>query len=176
MKLYEKQFGGDEYANFVKVVLRLMEVEYLSVTVAPTDEELLKKSMNGKFPVLELKDEKTTLCEPLSIARFVADGKLGFYGPDLVTKSQVDQWIDIISMRVAPASHQLIQQVCGFKESEQKQFSIELNQFKIALGMFEKHFKLRNFMVGYQLTLADVWLIVNLIAPYQMLFDKKVRD
>ena len=79
-----------------------MEVEYLSVTITDADTQLLKKSMNGKFPVLELQDEKTTICEPLSIARYVANGKLGFYGPDLDTKSQVDQWIDIISMSVAP--------------------------------------------------------------------------
>jgi hypothetical protein len=32
--------------------------------------------------------------------------------------------------------------------------------------IFEKHLKLRNFVVGYQLTLADVYLISVLISPF----------
>ena len=80
--MYEKPNSGDEFANFVKLVLRLMEVEYLSVTVSDKDTTLLNKSLTGNFPVLELTDEKTCICEPLSIARYLSNGKLGFYGPD----------------------------------------------------------------------------------------------
>lgn len=41
--------------------------------------------------------------------------------------------------------------------------------------LFEQHFKLRNFLVGYQLTLADVYLLAVLIAPFQLFIDEKVR-
>jgi glutathionyl-hydroquinone reductase len=44
-------------------------------------------------------------------------------------------------------------------------FSIALNKFKKTLAPFEKHLKLRNFLVGYSLTLADVTLVVSLITP-----------
>jgi glutathione S-transferase len=44
------------------------------------------------------------------------------------------------------------------------------------LLIFEKHFKLKNYLVGYKLTLADVYLVAVLIAPYQLLLDKKMRD
>jgi hypothetical protein len=66
--------------------------------------------------------------------------------------------------------------VTGFAESEIKQFSKSLSAFKQNLAIFEKHLKLRNYLVGYQLTLADVYLIVCLMAPYELLIDKRTRD
>ena len=56
-----------------------------------------------------------------------------------------------------------------------KTFSIALNQFKKSLMPFEKHLKLRNFLVGYSLTSADVTLIVNLITPLQTVLDQSFR-
>ena len=174
--MYELNEPQDESANFVKVVARLMEVEYLSVIVDKTkDTEIVQKSLTGKFPILELPD-KTCLSEGLSIARYLSADKYGFYGPDSSQKAQIDQWIDITSSQVAPQAHNLVQQVTGFAESEIKAFSKSLSAFKQNLTLIEKHLKLRNYLVGYQLTLADVWLIVNLIAPYQLFIDKKTRD
>lgn len=37
------------------------------------------------------------------------------------------------------------------------------------------HFKLRNFLVGYSLTLADVYLVACMISPFQLLIDQKTR-
>ena len=42
--------------------------------------------------------------------------------------------------------------------------------------MLDEHLKLRNFLVGYSLTLADVYLLTVLISPYQLVLDKKSRD
>jgi hypothetical protein len=42
--------------------------------------------------------------------------------------------------------------------------------------LFNSHLKLRNYLVGYQLTLADVYLVISLIAPLQTLLDKKYRE
>jgi len=50
-------------------------------------------------------------------------------------------------------------------------YSIALNQFKKALMPIEKHLKLRNFLVGYSLTLADVTLVVALLTPLQTVLD-----
>ena len=41
--------------------------------------------------------------------------------------------------------------------------------------MVEKHLLIRNFLVGYQLTLADVYLVAVLISPYQLFIDEKTR-
>ena len=89
-KFYELNEPSDEFVNFVKVVARLMEVEYLSVPLnTEKDTVIMQKSLTGKFPLLELPD-KSCICEPLTIARFLSEGKYGFYGPDSCQKAQVD--------------------------------------------------------------------------------------
>jgi hypothetical protein len=59
--LYELKTGSDEFACFVKCVLKLMEVEYLTIVLDPTNKQdlvkiegLKKKTPLGKFPVLQL--------------------------------------------------------------------------------------------------------------------------
>lgn len=84
--------------------------------------------------------------------------------------------MDIISAQVAPLARNLVDQVLGKEESEIKKFSQQTNQLKENLLLFDKHFKLRNYLVGYKLTLADVYLVACLIAPFQLLLDKKLRD
>lgn len=56
-----------------------------------------------------------------------------------------------------------------------KSFSIALNNLKKSLLPLEKHLALRNFLVGYSLTLADVTLLVNLINPLQTVLDSSFR-
>lgn len=70
--------------------------------------------------MLQLQDGKTCISESLSIAKFLSNNKYGFYGPDLMERAQIDQWMDIISARVAPLANKLVQQVLGFQESEIK--------------------------------------------------------
>ena len=90
-------------------------------------------------------------------------------------RAKVDQWIDIISLQVTPFAQMLSEQVIGLRESEVRAFSQQCGQFRNSLMIFEKHFKLRNFLVGYQLTLADVYLVAVLISPFQLFIDEKTR-
>ena len=54
----------------------------------------------------------------------------------------------------------------GLKESEIRSFSQQSGLLRSNLETFEKHLKLRNFLVGYKMTLADVYLTAVLIAPF----------
>lgn len=76
---------------------------------------------------------------------------------------------------VAPLTNQLSLQVFGHEATDMKGFSIALNSFKKAILPFEKFLKLRNFLVGYSLTLADVTLVANLITPLQTVLDPLYR-
>jgi glutathione S-transferase len=162
-----------------------MEIEYLPVQVDPVGnkkdaeliEQLKAKCPMGRFrfPVLELEDGQTLISEALSISKFWSYDKCGFYGPSPVDRAKIDQWMDIISLQVAPFAQQLSDQVLGLRESEIRQFSSQCGQFRESLTVFEQHFKLRNFLVGYQLTLADVYLVAVLIAPFQLFIDEKTR-
>ena len=68
-----------------------------------------------------------------------------------------------------------MRQAKGEQESDVKAFSQQLGTFRDSLAVFEKHFLLRNFLVGHSLTLADVYLAHTLMGPFKHLFDKKTR-
>lgn len=85
--------------------------------------------------------------------------------------SSIDQWVDYVNSTIAPLSNVLQSQVFGFEETDQRTFGVTLNSLKKSLQVFEKQLKLRNFLVGYSLTLADVTLLVNLLVPLQTVLD-----
>ena len=66
-------------------------------------------------------------------------------------------------------------QLAGEKDSDVRAFSVELGAFRDSLASIEEHFKLRNFLVGHSLTLADVYLMHILSGPFKQLFEKKTR-
>ena len=68
-----------------------------------------------------------------------------------------------------------MRQLRGEQVSDIKAFSQQLGAFRDSLVTFEKHFILRNYLVGYSLTLADVYLVAALVGPFKHLFDKKTR-
>lgn len=148
--------------------------------------EIRAKSLTGKFPILET-TQGFTIFEASSIAKYFARQRPGFYGSnDFESKSNddvinsdiassIDQWVDYVNSSVSPLANQVTQQVFGHDQTDMKSFSILLNQFKKSLLPFEKHLKLRNFLVGYSLTLADVTLVVALLTPLQTVFDQQYR-
>lgn len=44
--------------------------------------------------------------------------------------------------------------------ADKRAVSLEVKQFRETLKCLEEHLKMRNFVVGYQMTLADVYLAV----------------
>jgi glutathione S-transferase len=57
-----------------------------------------------------------------------------------------------------------------------KNFSIALTELKNALNNLENHLKLRFYLVGHSLTLADVFLVSVLAQTFTLAIDKKTRD
>lgn len=57
-----------------------------------------------------------------------------------------------------------------------KNFSITLTELKNALVNLENHLKLRFYLVGHSLTLADVFLVSILSQAFTLAIDKKTRD
>ena len=62
--------------------------------------------------------------------------------------------------------------VLGLIESDPRTFGVSLKDLKAALQVVDKRLNLRNYLVGYQMTIADVVLAVHLILPFQLLLDQ----
>jgi len=56
-----------------------------------------------------------------------------------------------------------------------KDFAIKVGHFEKELAPLEKHLTLRNFLVGYNLTLADVILVFALSQALQFFIDHATR-
>ena len=82
-------------------------------------------------------------------------------------------WVDFINSNVAPAVLRLI--ACS-KDKDPKIISIATGELKNALACIESHLKLRNFLVGHSLTLADAFLVNTLQVAFTNVVDKRTRD
>ena len=73
-------------------------------------------------------------------------------------------WIDHINASVAPFAKRLIGQCNGAKSTmDLKAFSMAGADLRSSLTSIESHLRLRNFLVGHSLSLADV-LLVSILA------------
>lgn len=113
------------------------------------------------------KDTGSTVITTLRVSLIITDASIA---------SSIDQWIDYVNSTVAPLSQTLSNQIFGHDQTaDMRTFSIALNQLKKTLIPVEKHLQLRNFLVGYSLTLADLSLVVTLLTPLQTILDKTFR-
>jgi len=161
----------------VTLTAKLMNVEedIEAVKVAADNKALQRKSLTGRWPVLEAPDG-TLISESLPIAKYLARQHPTFYGQTEAQRAQVEMWIDFINSSVAPAAKRVIDQVVGKAPSDVKSFSIALNELKATLTSVEQHLRLRNFLVGHQLTLADALLVSTVSECFELVLDKKGRD
>lgn len=86
-------------------------------------------------------------------------------------------WADHINGVVAPFARRILAQCQGQKSTmDLKQFSMASSDFKNSLASIESHLKLRNFLVGHSLSMADVLLVGILAHAFSCAVDKKSRD
>jgi glutathione S-transferase len=87
-------------------------------------------------------------------------------------------WTDYINSTVVPAAQRVLTQCDGTAKVQMdvKNFSIALTELKNALTNLENHLKLRFYLVGHSLTLADVFLVSVLAQTFTLAIDKKTRD
>lgn len=148
------------------------------VTVDPASDEgkkVTKKSLTGRLPILET-PEGMLIAESLPIARYLARDHPTFLGSTAAERAQVDMWTDFVNQNVATGAKKVTDMVFGFTMCDVRSFSISLNEFKGCLGSLNEHLALRNFLVGYQMTLADALLVSTLGLCFETVLDKKTRD
>ena len=115
---YTKQDSDSQNSKFIKLVAKRVKhnigfKRYKETTIDldnEADQGHIAKSLTGSFPVLGLnKGNGIYLSEPLTIAKYLSTfDKSYFYGADIYKKTQIDQWLDIISLTLVPQSEFLI--------------------------------------------------------------------
>lgn len=76
----------------------------------------------------------------------------------MIIAAHIDQWVDYINAHVTPTATMLQQfKAENNTDGAEKAVALVLQH----LRAFETHLKMRNFLVGYKMTLADVVLAIT---------------
>ena len=83
-------------------------------------------------------------------------------------------WIDFINFKIRPLEGFLIKDKKATLTEEASKMA--LADLEIVMNELNHHMKLRSFMVLHSVTLADLYLILNLYSFYNYVFDDKKKQ
>lgn len=159
------------------MTIKLLRLENEIKWVESNDKDLLKKTLTGRFPFMS--DAKgMQVYDHLPIARVLAKEHPALLGTNEKDQHLANMWMDMVNGQVVPNAKRVIAQCNGLNKPSMdlRAFSMAQSDLRQALQGFESHLRLRNFLVGHSLTLADVFLVGILTEAFSMAVDKKSRD
>lgn len=138
------------------------------------------RSYDGKFPVLEITEEKESqfLWGANAIVRFLSkfgEPKL-YHGYSAEQKALIDQWIDFSLSELEPAMTSFLWILKGFIPKDSK--VEELARFDIDKVMknLNHHLKDKTFLASGHITIADIVVFASLFELYTRVFGPKYRQ
>ena len=137
--------------------------------------EFLALNPLGKVPVLETPEGG--IFESNAIARYVgglrADTQL--LGASYFEQGQVSMWMDFVTTHVDLPVSNWVYQILGWMQFN-KGITVKAQQDVLAaLKIVDDHLLKNSFLVGSNITLADITLVCSLDLAYRMVFDPKYR-
>jgi elongation factor 1-gamma len=127
-----------------------------------------------KFPLLQTGDGN--LHESTAIAKYfctLAGGK--YLGTTAVERAQVDQWIAFGNTSVYPNWWIVCQGIFGWGEVTQTEFNDASKNLKAFVKTIDTHLQGKEYLVGNELSLADVFLANLFLYPFQTILDGGFR-
>jgi elongation factor 1-gamma len=137
--------------------------------------EFLAKNPLGKVPVLDT--PHGSLFESNAIARYVARLRpdTDLFGRSFMEQAQVEQWVDFSAFELEPVRAVWLFPILGFLEYDEESHNAARADMAKVMTVLNEHLKLRTYMVGNKVTLADIVLVVSLVDLYKMVFDPAWR-
>lgn len=152
--------------NDVKVNLSLVNMD----GGAHLTPEFLAMNPIGKVPVLET--EQGAIFESNAIARYIArlrrDTEL--QGVSFFDSALVDSWLDFCSHELELPLTMWLYPVLGYQKFDAGSHAQAVTEVKKALSLLEAHLISRTYLVGEQITLADIVIASALFYPMKFLF------
>ena len=178
MKLYSNG-PGNLFAQTALVAADLanqnVEVIYMSEEQRK-DKAWAAKHTTGKFPVLEL-DSGEMIFESGTIAKYFAKcaPASGLLGQSAFETAKVDEWVAYNQSTIMPAVMPVAYAALGHAIVKQEVFTAGLAKLKSVLKVLNTHLADKHFLVGDNLTIADVVVSVAMMIPFQTVLDGGFR-
>ncbi|KAI3805167.1 hypothetical protein L1987_27283 [Smallanthus sonchifolius] len=171
---------GKPNKNALKV---LIAAEYVGVEVKCPENfemgvsnktsEFLKMNPLGKVPVLETPDG--VIFESNAIARYVARLKTdtcSLFGSSPIEYGQIEQWIDFASLEIDLNLLAWLRLRFGLDNYVAAVEEASIAALKRALSALNIYLASHNFLVGDDVTLADIIMICNLYSGFRFMMTK----
>jgi glutathione S-transferase/translation elongation factor EF-1beta len=178
MKLYSNGVGN-VYAQSALVAADLANVQVELVVLnkeQQADKDFKAKNVNGKFPLLELESGEL-IFESSAIACHFARAATdsGLFGQSVFQTHQCHQWIEFTQDRLWPNVLPVAMAVLGHNTVSAEVFNGRVNDLKAQVKTLNAHLEDNHFLVGDNLTVADVVAAGSLIMAFQTVLDAGFR-
>jgi elongation factor 1-gamma len=167
------------YPDNFRVAKTLIAAQYAGIEIEVPNFEFgkdnktpsfLAKNPLGKVPVMDT--PHGPLFESGAMQRYV--GRLrpeaGLYGSGFYQSGLVDQWLDFITTEVDTVRGSWLYPIMGYIEFDQDAYDQAKKDMKTIMSVLDKHFLRNTFLVGNQITLADIALTTSLVELYRRVF------
>jgi len=134
--------------------------------------EFLAKFPLGKVPAFASADGKN-IFESNAIAYYLANEQLR--GKSVEDQAFIQQWISFADNEILPPACTWVFPCMGIMPFNKQACERAQTDLKAALAALNEHLKLRTFLVGERISLADICCMANLMMPYKMVLDPEFR-
>lgn len=132
------------------------------------------KVLTGKFPALET--EEGVIFESAAIARYIArKAGSGLNGANEFEAGQIDQFIDFTNTSLFPHAMNIYRATFGWAPVDAEVYNDAVKLYKENLRTLNTHLQGKDFLVGSNLTVADVVVALHLVIPMQVALDPGFR-
>jgi glutathione S-transferase len=152
----------------------LIAAVYNGISIeAPADKQ---QGAEGKMPVLET--DEGCIFSTNAIARYVARMRrdTGVYGQTFIESGAIDGWVEFCQHELeVPLCVWVYPKLGIFEEVPRATEQAKVDVAK-AMTILNKHLESSTFMVGHQVTLADITIACSLLDGFVHVMDKAFRD
>nr|XP_060615928.1 valine--tRNA ligase-like [Anolis sagrei ordinatus] len=164
----------DNFQNLCVLVAARYGHHEPKVVNLPPDTELENPSISiPKLPALEMQ-AGIYVSGPAAVSYLLSSDALRGQGPE--ASALVRQWISFANLEVAPAACAAAFSVLGVSKQNKQVTDRALAELRNLLGVLDGHLKLRTYLVGEAVTLADVTVACALLLPYKYVLDQALRS
>lgn len=140
-------------------------------------KDVLKKAPNGFLPALEVPEGPIAISESNAIIRYLARNSKGakLYGKSAFEEAQINQWLDWALTELEPAILAFAAPYLGYAPFVKESSAKATEESKNWLTILNNHLNNRKFLVGDEISIADISLAAALEFSFQYLYDEKQR-
>lgn len=170
------------YPNNYRVSKALIAAQYNGVEIEVPEFDMAKELHTAEFkaknplqkvPVLET--PSGCIFESAAIARYVARlrADTNLLGASFHQQGLVDQFIDFSTNEIEPARAIWLAPIQGYLQYNEKANQEARKELVKSMTVLNEHLLANTFLVGNQITLADITIVCALVDLYRQVFTSK---